>query len=97
MRERLSSSVAFFLSHGITPAYAGKTIISIRQVALAEDHPRVCGKDSLGTIFFSCDMGSPPRMREIRLITYPSGLNLRITPAHAGNTLKNPNKIASFI
>ena len=35
-------------------------------------------------------------MREIPEFPIPNAVALRITPAYAGNTLKNPNKIAIF-
>ena len=41
-------------------------------------------------------MGSPPRMREIPAYVLLVFITLGITPAYAGNTLKNPNKIAIF-
>ena len=45
MRERLDSEWDYFANSGITPAYAGKTVIFKPGFALQEDHPRVCGKD----------------------------------------------------
>ena len=41
-------------------------------------------------------VGSPPRMREIQETVDGEMRYEGITPAYAGNTLKNPNKIAIF-
>ena len=46
----------------ITPAYAGKTLLTKLQSFTLRDHPRVCGENG----FLSAGLsrrGSPPRMR----------------------------------
>ena len=47
----------------ITPAYAGKRIISHTPVQDRRDHPRLCGEKAV--VFFRCryQKGSPPPMR----------------------------------
>ena len=49
-----------------------------------EDHPRACGEKFSPIVFFSCSMGSPPRVRGKG--TRPAGFRSvrRITPACAG-------------
>ena len=87
MREKLQLPSYLRLLRRITPAYAGKTVVSIRIVTGNGDHPRVCGKN-LSPISIQVGIeGSPPRMREklkglARLPRCP-----RITPAYAGKTL----------
>ena len=96
MREILSGSTTADCSTGITPAYAGNT----KPIQLSErkrgDHPRVCGKYRTKGTVTGMLQGSPPRMREIRTPMIIAIRFFRITPAYAGNTLKNPNKIAIF-
>lgn len=48
---------------GITPAYAGKSVLDVIVYALREDHPRVCGEKISGTMQTTTQKGSPPRMR----------------------------------
>ena len=45
MREIRYPCAAKVCSTGITPAYAGKTLLNIRYWGTVKDHPRVCGKD----------------------------------------------------
>ena len=96
MREIHSMSVIVLNNIGITPAYAGNTTIFNTVIYKPQDHPRVCGKYGIQTTPFQYVLGSPPRMREILEKIYSNMDYLRITPAYAGNTLKNPNKIAIF-
>ena len=46
MRERPQTIEKQGDYYRITPAYAGKTTIFTVCVAIMQDHPRVCGKDS---------------------------------------------------
>ncbi len=48
---------------GITPAYAGKSLIPDFCVDFIWDHPRVCGEKSLHLSKLRDFLGSPPRMR----------------------------------
>ena len=73
-------------NNGITPAYAGNTIIVRIAVVFAWDHPRVCGEYMAILGCFTTCLGSPPRMRGI---LYTASWNVPvegITPAYAGNT-----------
>ena len=64
MREGLGSQLKLHLKLGITPAYAGRTLLSLEFVGLGRDHPRLCGKDSMDHIEVFDYTGSPPLMRE---------------------------------
>ena len=48
---------------GITPAYAGKSVIRISDGCLRRDHPRVCGEKAHLRKMSCLLLGSPPRMR----------------------------------
>ena len=78
-----------FVSGRITPAPAGKTINGNWFFDLLEDHPRTCGENLTlcGAIFLRG--GSPPHLRGKPLQDEIKALELRITPAPAGKTLKN--------
>ena len=70
----------------ITPADAGKTLVTDGDAAAKDDHPRGCGENSLNGIFSATGLGSPPRMRG-KLIQLATGLGKTgITPADAGKT-----------
>ncbi len=86
MRERLKRLVTPSGRIGITPAYAGKTRELALILHLPRDHPRVCGKDSLGAVSLAFCLGSPPRMRERLIGCGVFSVLSRITPAYAGKT-----------
>ena len=48
---------------GITPAYAGKSGLSSKNILQVKDHPRVCGEKGPAMPYLLCSSGSPPRMR----------------------------------
>ena len=48
---------------GITPAYAGKSLLSAGRNSAHRDHPRVCGEKAQNVESFCPIRGSPPRMR----------------------------------
>ena len=48
---------------GITPAYAGKSLLLVLQPPLRGDHPRVCGEKFSMSSMRAGTLGSPPRMR----------------------------------
>ena len=74
---------------GITPACAGITFHIFGIVVNFKDHPRVCGNYT--NIFFSpfSFLGSPPRVRELPVVTGYRPFGNRITPACAGITDKS--------
>ncbi len=45
MRERQGKHIAVRGGSRITPAYAGKTVMTYMSRPYGQDHPRVCGKD----------------------------------------------------
>ena len=87
MRERLLSVRGLENSLRITPAYAGKTSFQPNWCTQLQDHPRVCGKDLLHNARMKHKAGSPPRMRERRIILCVLCILCRITPAYAGKTV----------
>ena len=70
----------------ITPAYAGKSCTGDRPLALAQDHPRLCGEKQLYRIPLISHMGSPPPMRGKGHDTSGSLSCRGITPAYAGKS-----------
>ena len=54
---------------------------------LQRDHPRSCGKDISGVDFDTLRPGSPPLVRERRVVNLIPTRNVRITPARAGKTV----------
>ena len=80
---------------GITPACAGKTAPLESTCLLVQDHPRVCGKNLKKSRENCLTLGSPPRVREKPELTDNLGIELGITPACAGKTLKDPIEIAN--
>ena len=71
---------------GITPAYAGRTLLEIEKQILNPDHPRVCGENVALSLNVIGDVGSPPRMRGERLWGVCMASSDGITPAYAGRT-----------
>ena len=96
MRERHFAELLHSFPLRITPAYAGKTTRNPCKRHKQENHPRVCGKDPNYGGNLDLNKESPPRMRERRHSSRIFILVFGITPAYAGKTLKNPNKIAIF-
>ena len=86
MREKHWDCEPIVKSTGITPAYAGKTDSQPWEWWLLWDHPRVCGKNLRAQRFHLVVSGSPPRMREKRIVTVVQTLAPGITPAYAGKT-----------
>ena len=72
---------------GITPAYAGSTGYHGKKNCRGQDHPRVCGKYLQGVFDGFKHVGSPPRMREVRIHWKKQVITIRITPAYAGSTI----------
>ena len=86
MRGTLYEVAADFLGSGIIPAYAGNTILLVREVERERDHPRVCGEHQVIDDYGTVVMGSSPRMRGTPhrqpVLAHGAG----IIPAYAGNT-----------
>ena len=75
----------------ITPACAGNTLEFDTKRKEKQDHPRMCGKYLLRLRKVTEQEGSPPHVREIHTSGKIYSPNLGITPACAGNTLKDPS------
>ena len=93
MRGKVTPSFGTFLSLGITPAHAGKSLPQRIVGKLAQDHPRPCGEKRNCLLIRFSPEGSPPPMRGkdghvYRRVEWPG-----ITPAHAGKSLiQRPHK-----
>ena len=71
---------------GITPACAGKTTLGNKRIAVAGDHPRVCGENTTSPFMIASVVGSPPRVRGKHTLNGKRMLCTGITPACAGKT-----------
>ena len=86
MREKPKDEIDKIKDPGITPACAGKTVLSSKLPSAKRDHPRVCGKNCVTNYHSRHYLGSPPRVREKQIIKKYKILNGGITPACAGKT-----------
>ena len=87
MRGKLSPLAHIASQPRITPAHAGKTLLTSPIPVISSDHPRACG-ENIPSAFPAASMaGSPPRMRGKQRVYYDETAQERITPAHAGKTL----------
>ena len=73
----------------ITPAHAGNSPYSYKVTDVTEDHPRTCGEQTDSGGIGSPESGSPPHMRGTANGMQNGNFLVRITPAHAGNSLGN--------
>ena len=94
MRGTARIIIAAFDSVGITPADAGNRWTCYVLNKKSRDHPRGCGEQVVPDLTRYSIPGSPPRMRGTASqgITEPNDMG--ITPADAGNRLKNAVKTA---
>ena len=84
VRGKVSYSSGIMGVDRITPACAGKSLISFVGGGLIRDHPRVCGEKSAPAYVNVVNEGSPPRVRgkvSNKDVMVAEG---RITPACAG-------------
>ena len=84
MRGKVPAAPSAPMSSGITPAYAGKSILQSATRWPRRDHPRVCGEKPLSLVWMTCETGSPPRMRGKVELGIKAHVFHRITPAYAG-------------
>ena len=75
-------------NEGITPACAGNRHSPHQPVRLRQDHPRVCGEQSLLSCSRPCVAGSPPRVRGTAAGGFLVAGRFGITPACAGNSCR---------
>ena len=95
VRERPIRDDVGLPQDGITPACAGKTCVTAAVRKVAEDHPRVCGKDIVKSMLTISSGGSPPRVRERPTGVGTTFLRFGITPACAGKTSSSSNAVFS--
>ena len=85
------------LTHGlqlvdrIIPAHAGQTCRASLRWRGSPDHPRACGANRRYGRFSTRPVGSSPRMRGKRPVHHRVHADLRIIPAHAGQTSSSPS------
>ena len=72
----------------ITPAHAGTTTTITNNYSDCEDHPRSRGNYVLRIVTLIRAIGSPPLTRELHNGIVGKTYTVRITPAHAGTTVK---------
>ena len=84
MRGKVRLGAKAVGSTGITPAYAGKRLRSVKSCIRTGDHPRVCGEKKSGSAATACSSGSPPRMRGKVDEVLPADTFKRITPRVCG-------------
>ena len=63
MRGKAAYAGEACLEARITPAYAGKSLHSIKYPCQTRDHPRLCGEKEHICIHAQSELGSPPPMR----------------------------------
>ena len=95
MREPRNHLGFLFSAVGITPAHAGTTSKTNNIRGVYEDHPRSCGNHQTKRNKRLMNIGSPPLMREPLENIENLGYGSRITPAHAGTTVKGSNNYAN--
>ena len=76
------------VTHGITPAYAGKRMLVGEYPKPLWDHPRVCGEKFLKQVESLSYLGLPPRMRGKVHLTAYFFIIWGITPACAGKSCR---------
>ena len=87
MRGKLHRAAADRLAARIIPAHAGQTRAPPTRFRLASDHPRACGANFQALPGKIGGFGSSPRMRGKPVCKPCTYDNVRIIPAHAGQTL----------
>ena len=88
MRGTDSETLPVAKKYRITPAHAGNRSPGINTQEGEKDHPRTCGEQRVFPYRFNFLLGSPPHMRGTEFSTRGIAQLLRITPAHAGNSVK---------
>ena len=81
---------------GITPAHAGKRSEHLSRAAAKKDHPRPCGEKLPTIALIRTCKGSPPPMRGKGLLRKASSVRCRITPAHAGKSKAQAQKLSAI-
>ena len=95
MRGKDFLSRVLFALIRITPAYAGKSGLSSKNILQVKDHPRVCGEKLSGCVWQQACAGSPPRMRGKEGQPGRVERGTGITPAYAGK--RTPTRKAHLL
>ena len=86
MRGKVRLGAKAVGSTGITPAYAGKRLRSVKSCIRTGDHPRMCGEKDFMSLFRVISRGSPPHVRGKVFGDGSIGKATGITPACAGKS-----------
>ena len=84
MRGKVRVGEAYSRAYRITPAYAGKRVLSNEKENHIQDHPRLCGEKGDSVLEDTDKEGSPPPMRGKVQATAAGLKRYGITPAYAG-------------
>ena len=96
MRGEATGGAVSFASPGITPAHAGRRRICKRPCAVRQDHPRACGEKAMYAGLRRGEIGSPPRMRGEASVCASNVPVARITPAHAGRSIREVGQLTGY-
>ena len=96
MRGKAGKLIRRQSGKGITPAYAGKSLLELVAVVSGRDHPRLCGEKCAEPSIVVTIQGSPPPMRGKVVRAIPDILRKRITPAYAGKR-RSPETFRGFL
>ena len=86
----------YLVGWGITPAYAGNTLIKLKVSVFTRDHPRLRGEHYNYRYLRGLGEGSPPPTRGTPIVSLFHSIQPRITPAYAGNTSIRRNRIPLY-
>ena len=86
MRGTLGCSTQSPRTRRIIPAHAGNSLSRPEPESTRSDHPRACGELIASALISGLTFGSSPRMRGTPQTIAPSHEQIRIIPAHAGNS-----------
>ena len=60
MRGKVPHEIPMWSIAGITPAYAGKSLLELVAVVGGRDHPRLCGEKHFVNVGIICNWGITP-------------------------------------
>ena len=86
MRGKQGRALGRLFGHRIIPAHAGQTLNAVAGGNAETDHPRACGANEQGRLMLRLLHGSSPRMRGKLVLLELVPSDVRIIPAHAGQT-----------
>ena len=93
--EHDRARAAFVRGYGSRPACAGNTPSGAGHQSTRADHPRVRGEHGVAVGAAQGCVGSPPRARGTRRVSWNADGDVRITPACAGNTVSSRRRSTS--